>query len=243
MHLRAQLGTLPLAAYSIGYNLEPVLFMLPLGLSTGLANSVGNKLGAGQVKEAKRLTLIGLCVGGATVASYCSAVGFLGSRLIGGLFSQDAEVLAGAGEMWPSLTGFLMVSGAFGTVLVLNRGLGLQRANAICVLCIMWPIGAPLVLFNAHSPAQVWQNLCGMYTLLTAAMSLCSLCSSWTKLSDKAIASNVAAAGQPSSASSTEQGGTLEMAMQERCTAAGGLAAADGFAEEAAKAAASGVPA
>ena len=34
------LGTTPLAVYGIAYSIEPVVFMLPLGLSTGIANAV-----------------------------------------------------------------------------------------------------------------------------------------------------------------------------------------------------------
>ena len=39
------LGTIPLSAYSVGYSLEPCLFMLAIGLSTALTNAVGGHLG------------------------------------------------------------------------------------------------------------------------------------------------------------------------------------------------------
>lgn len=183
------LGTLPLAAYSIGYGVEPVLFMLPLGLSTGLANSVGNQLGAGRVIEAKRLTCIGLFVG-VLVTIFNGAIVFFGQTTLARAFSQDEGVLQAAREMWTSFVVFTSISGIFATVLVLNRGLGLGKHNAACVLAIMWPIGCPLVLLNGTTTARVWYSISIMYVLLTSSMSACFIFSDWKKLSEKAIAAS-----------------------------------------------------
>ena len=246
------LGTLPLAAYSIGYGVEPVLFMLPMGLSTGLANSVGNHLGAGQVSEAKRLTCIGLFVG-ALVTMFNAAVVFFGQNALAGAFSQDDDVLRAAREMWTAFVVFCGISGMFATVLVLNRGLGLGKHNAGCVLAIMWPIGCPLVLINGTSTSHVWYSISLMYVLLTSAMAGCFLCSDWKKLSEKAIAAsssnNDAAAGgglavgggselvvSTTTGSSVECGGAVQSK-----AAAGGLAAADSCAAAAASSESRGV--
>ena len=68
------LGTMPLAIYTTFYSLEPVLFMLPLGMSTAIAHSVGNLLGAGKVAQARRVTAIGLTVGMVIVCAYAAIV-------------------------------------------------------------------------------------------------------------------------------------------------------------------------
>lgn len=84
-------GTVAFAAYSVAYNLEPCLFMLPLGLGTALSNSIGNLLGAGRVAEAKKLAATSLGLGLLVVLAYVSAVLVLGPSFAT-LFSSDEEV-------------------------------------------------------------------------------------------------------------------------------------------------------
>lgn len=153
-----QLGTLALATYSVAYSIEPVVFMLPIGLSTSLSNSVGNKLGAREPAQAKRLAVTGVACGFIVVLLYAAVVWLCGDA-IASLFSTDAEVLAHTRLMWPWFCPFLLVSGMFALMLGLTRGLGLQRATAIFVVSILWPVGAPLVLFWAQTPSNVWQSL------------------------------------------------------------------------------------
>ena len=128
-----QMGTIPLATYSIAYAIEPVCFMLPLGLSTGLSNSVGNQLGARRPNDARRLARVGLAVGYATVVVVVALV-FAGGGMLARLFSTDPEVLLAAEDMWKWFCMFMLISGPFALLLGLNRGLGLQRATAACVI-------------------------------------------------------------------------------------------------------------
>lgn len=222
------LGTGALASYSVGYSLEPCLFMLPLGLSTGLANSIGNHLGAGRVDDARRLATVGLLVGAATVTSYVLAAHFTGSQLAR-LFSSDPAVLAGAAQMWPSFNLFLVVSGGFALLLGLNRGLGLQRHTAVCVAVIMWPLGCPLVL-SAHTASEVWQRLGIMYVILTTALSSCAGCSSWKELSERAIAMSTTSS---TAAAEGAAGGGAEVCGKQACGGrVAGLAAADAHAAD-----------
>ena len=153
-----QFGTVPLASYSIAYSVEPVFFMVPLGLSTALANSVGNLLGARRVGDARRLVLTASAVGFATICAYTFGV-WVAGRSLARLFTRDAKVLAATAHMWPWFCAFMLISGPFALIIGLNRGLGLQRHNAACVLLLVWPVGAPLILIYAQSPSNVWQLL------------------------------------------------------------------------------------
>ena len=213
------MGTLPLAAYSIAYSLEPVCFMLPIGLSTALSNSVGNQLGANRVVAAKKLAITGIGVGLLVVLLYTALV-WLGGDALAAMFTTDPAVLAATREMWPSFIVFMFISGPFAMMLGLNRGLGLQRANAACVIGLVWPLGAPLVLFWASTPSNVWQALSVTYTLLVCAMVLCATCSSWELLAQKAMAaSDKASQGRGHVPDESE--------MHESSGTRGGLAAAD----------------
>lgn len=209
------LGTIPLSAYSVGYSLEPCLFMLAIGLSTALTNAVGGHLGAGRVAAARRTTAIGVGVGIATVCGY-SLFAFLAGGSLRRLFSRDAEVLAAAEEMWPSWSMFLLISGTFALLLGLAKGLGQQRQMAVFVVCVLWPVGCPLV-WLATCPARVWQMLAFTYMLLSVAMGLCAACTDWHKLSATAIAHSQGSGGAASCAPAHTS---------TRCE--GGLAAVDG---------------
>ena len=118
--------------------------------------------------------------------------------------------------MWPTFCAFLLVSGPFALVMGLNRGLGLQRANALCVLCVVWPVGAPLVTLWAQTPSSIWLALMMTFALLTGCMATCAVCSSWAALAEKAHA----ASGGDKEGSST--GNELSEA-----SGGAGLAAAD----------------
>ena len=203
------LGTLPLATYSIGYSLEPCLFMIAIGLSTALTNAVGAHLGAGEVDKARRVTAIGLGVGLLSVCVYAGCAA-MARDLLTGCFSQDAAVLAAAADMWPSWSLFLLVSGTFALTLGLVKGLGLQKQMATLVICVLWPVGAPLV-WVAQEPAQVWQMLAVTYLLLATAISLCAGCFDWHVLSAKAVELS-----------------RSDVAPTAQAASGGGLAAADG---------------
>ena len=225
-----QFGTVPLASYSIAYSVEPVFFMVPLGLSTALANSVGNLLGARRVGDARRLVLTASAVGFATICAYTFGV-WVAGRSLARLFTRDAEVLAATAHMWPWFCAFMLISGPFALIIGLNRGLGLQRHNAACVLLLVWPVGAPLILIYAQSPSNVWQLLSCTYALLLSALVLCAGCSNWEALADKAAAANEQPS--PGEAENEMNGSAPGGGSRRTCTSTGGLAAADA---EAAKA-------
>ena len=219
-------GTVPFAAYSVAYNIEPVLFMLPLGLSTALSNAVGNHLGAGRPAAARRIAVTALGLGVVVVAVYTSLILAIGYP-IATLFSGDDEVLHAASDLWPAFCTFLATSGPFAMLLGLIRGLGLQRPFAIIVATILWPVGAGLVIGVAKDPSQVWLCLTCTYWILITCLSLLAYCSSWQRLSDVAIAANanaVAKSGLPDLEPATM---TEIRSSTNSAASGGGLAATD----------------
>jgi len=80
----SRLGALPVAGHQIAANLVALLFMLPLGLSNGCSTLVAQRIGAGDLVDARRLGWHGLlfalglalAVGGVVVALREQVVGF-----------------------------------------------------------------------------------------------------------------------------------------------------------------------
>ena len=54
--MAGRLGTIPLAAHSVAYNVVPMCFMIPLGFSFGCTTRVGTLLGNGQPSVAQEVT-------------------------------------------------------------------------------------------------------------------------------------------------------------------------------------------
>ena len=158
--------------------------MVPRGISLTLANQVGNLLGAARVRDARRTAVVGVAASFIATGLYCAGI-YVSGTLVAHQFTQDPRVLSEARLMWPWFCGLLLTNGPFGVISGLNRGLGLQRENAACVLLLLWPVGAPLVVYGSHTIVQVWQHLALVYALLTASMGACAMWANWTLLADK----------------------------------------------------------
>jgi hypothetical protein len=93
------------------------------------------------------------------------------------------------------------VDNSFALLSSLNRGLGLTRRSALCIVLCLWPHGAPLISFGAASVLQVWQLMPLIYLLLDLSQIACFMCVSWHRLAE-AIQLEAALATGPSSSSS-----------------------------------------
>ena len=104
------LGERPLAAHSIVLNLASLSFMVPLGVSIGAAVRIGNLLGAGFPRVARRAATIALALGGAVMV--VSAVGFVLFRTaLPSLYTTDAAVIAAAAAVLPIAAIFQVFDG------------------------------------------------------------------------------------------------------------------------------------
>ena len=197
-------GPVQLAAHGVAYSLLPLLYMVPLGLSIGMANAIGRKLGAGAVTECKRIAAATLALGLAIIATLSATVYSLRSyifRMYGANGSE--EVLAYADELWPWLCLDLAFDNSFALLTSLNRGLGLQRRSATCIVSVLWPVGVPLIVFGADSVTRIWQLMPIIYATLDVLQIACFGCSSWAKLAEALQLEASLAGGCASSSSSS----------------------------------------
>ena len=91
----ARLGTVPVAGHQIAMNLVSLMFMLPLALANAGSTLVAQRVGAGDVADAKRLGWHAVQLG-ALVAAVLSTAVFLGRERVIGLYTRDAAVAAAA---------------------------------------------------------------------------------------------------------------------------------------------------
>jgi MATE family multidrug resistance protein len=194
-------GAVALAVHGTAYSLVPLDFMVPHGLSIGLSNGVGRLLGAGEVRQAKRLTAATLALGLAFLLVVSTTV-YLARLPIIRLYTSDPEVVEGALGIWPWLCLDFIPDGMFALLAGLNRGIGLTRRSAVVIVLVLWPFGLPLVLCVAQSVQELWRLMPAIYLTVNAGLAICFSVADWRKLAD-AIQLEGALATGPSSSSSS----------------------------------------
>lgn len=90
--LLAPLGTEIVAGHQIAINFSGIIFMLPLSLGMALTIRVGHSLGENQADRARRISIVGI-VFGCTVALITALATISGRYWIGGLYTDNREVL------------------------------------------------------------------------------------------------------------------------------------------------------
>lgn len=143
-----QLGTLPLAAYSIAHNLLSIPFMAALGLAIASGVRVGIELGAGRPAEARFAGWCGLLAVVALMGTIALLVG-LNRETVAAIYTSDPLVLA---RVVAILTFSALVFVPDGAQVVLGqavRALGDAWAMVACYvasfLVTMIPLGWAMV--------------------------------------------------------------------------------------------------
>lgn len=187
------LGRNELAASAITYNLIPLMFTVPSGVSIATTARVGALLAQGKVVRAQKLAravfLLTFCVT-VTIAGCV----LLLERPITSLFSKDSdvEVRALTHSVWPLVCGFLLLDSLFGMQSGLLRALGLQLAFSLIVLVCLFGLGLPLI-WAMTFPLELgfvgmWIALPISYVVLNLCLLAAHCCRDWQAYSDQVVA-------------------------------------------------------
>jgi len=162
-------GWLPpveLATHQIALNYAAFTYMVPLGLSSAAAVSVGHAIGAGDTAKARRAGWLALALGTAFMCLAAIAF-FVAPKALIALYTRDAAVMA----VGPSLLGLAAIFQVFDGIQTVStgslRGLGETRTPMWANLIGYWVIGLPLgisLCFVAH------QGIHGLWIGLTVAL-------------------------------------------------------------------------
>ncbi|WP_374563050.1 MATE family efflux transporter [Ideonella sp.] len=93
--LISRIGTLPVAGHQIAVNIVSLMFMLPLGLANATGTLVAQRIGAGDLADARRLGWHGIALG-AALATALGLLIYLTSQQVIALYTTDAAVAAAA---------------------------------------------------------------------------------------------------------------------------------------------------
>ncbi|KAF4972480.1 hypothetical protein FSARC_952 [Fusarium sarcochroum] len=141
-----RLGTIPLAAQSVVMTLDQIINTIPFGLGVAASARLGNLLGLGDARQAKRsahsAAVLSVIFGTVILAILLST-----KNVIGSLFNDDEQVIALVACIMPYVALFQIADGLNGSCGGALRGMGRQWVGAL-VNCISYYGGA--------LPAGIW---------------------------------------------------------------------------------------
>jgi len=160
-----------LATHQIVLNFASVTYMVPLGISSAAAVSVGHAIGAGDAARARRAGWMAMALGtGFMVLAAILLVVF--PRPLIEMYTRDARVLAAG----PALLGIVAAFEIFDAIQIVStgslRGLGETRAPMWANFVGYWVLGLPLGFFLCFGLR--W-GIYGLWIGLTLALIVIAL--------------------------------------------------------------------
>ena len=161
--LAGTLDPVSLAAHTIALNASSVTYMVPLGIASAAAVSVGRHMGSGDRQGAARAGWSALRIG--VAFEILAALSFLiFPRQIARLYTHDPRVIAFAVTLLSIAAVFQLFDGLQVIATGALRGLGNTRTAMVWNLLGYWVIGLPLgcwLCFHLHWGAVgLWYGLC-----------------------------------------------------------------------------------
>jgi MATE family, multidrug efflux pump len=141
--LAGKLAPVSAASHQIALNIAAVAFMIPLGLASAGAVRVGHAVGARDADRAAAAGWTAILLGGAFMAMAAASF-VLMPRMLIGLFTRDAAVLALGSSLLFVAAIFQLFDGLQGVTTGVLRGLGDTRTPMITNLAAHWLFGLPV---------------------------------------------------------------------------------------------------
>lgn len=158
-----RLDAVSLASHTIALNAAAVTYMVPLGIASAAAVSVGKAIGAGDPRGARRAgwTAIGLTV----AFECCTAVAFFTlARQIASVYTHDERVISFVSVLFVIAAIFQLFDGLQTVATGALRGLGNTRTPMVWNLVGYWVIALPLGYWWCFrlgwGAVGLWDGLC-----------------------------------------------------------------------------------
>ncbi|XP_071459397.1 multidrug and toxin extrusion protein 1-like isoform X3 [Marmota flaviventris] len=166
------LGMVELGAQSIVYELAIIVYMIPAGFSVAANVRVGNALGAGNIEQAKKSSVVSLLVTELFAITFC--VLLLSCKdLVGYIFTTDRDIVALVAQVVPIYAVSHLFEGLSCTSGGILRGTGSQKVgaivNAIGYYVIGLPIGIALMFAAKLGVIGLWAGI----IICTVAQAVC----------------------------------------------------------------------
>jgi MATE family multidrug resistance protein len=145
--------------------------MVPLGISSAAAVSVGQAIGRGHLRLARRSGFVAVALACAFMA-FPAVVFLLAPQQILGIYTTDASVIATGTSLLVLAAGFQLFDGVQTVMTGALRGAGKTRVPMLTNLCGYWLFGLPIgyaLCFHFH------KGVFGLWWGLTIALAVISI--------------------------------------------------------------------
>ncbi|XP_012368606.1 multidrug and toxin extrusion protein 1 [Octodon degus] len=172
--LSGVLGTVELGAQSIVYELAVIMYMIPTGFSVAVNVRVGNALGAGNIEQAKKSSVVAVLLTELFAAISC--VLLLGCKdVVGYIFTTNRDIIALVAQVVPIYAVSHLFEGLACTSGGILRGTGNQKigaiVNAVGYYVIGLPIGIALMFATELGVVGLWSGI----IICTVSQAVCFL--------------------------------------------------------------------
>jgi putative MATE family efflux protein len=174
--LVASFGTLTIASYGVGSNILQVVTIPAMGLSMAVSTLVGQNIGAGNIKRAARVTVLGaLC--GFVLLSLVGLIGYIFAPAIVAFFiPHEPQVIAQGAQFirimclaWGGIGVQLCIVSAF-------RASGDMLVAMVIALVSQWMIQFPIAYVLSKHTALQSAGLWWSFPITNVIVSLVSIC-------------------------------------------------------------------
>ncbi len=136
----SRLGTTAVAGHQLAANLVSVLFMMPLALANAAGTLVAQRIGAGDLVDARRLGWHGLMIGCGIAALMGSAV-FLARVQVIGLYTSDGAVVAATLPLIAWMVVFHIADAAQTIAAFVLRAYRVVTVPVLIYIAALWAVG------------------------------------------------------------------------------------------------------
>lgn len=185
--LAGRFGLVELCVHTVTYQLIPITFMVPLGISIGLSVRMGVLLPV-SVDGAKRLaavTMLFTICAGITI----SAVIYKYQTWIVSMFTSDEEVFEGCQRIWFQLCVYLVLLWIFCVSGGILSALGLQWRTAANMFIVLWVWTIPAIIYSCIYDGKgyyhMWKILPLSYIVLDIGLTITYLTADWEGIGAK----------------------------------------------------------
>lgn len=179
-------GAAAIAAYGIGNSVNGIIFTPAIAMGSALSTIVGQNLGAGQPKRAKKSYIITvfmsvsfLLIGGILIA--------LVSENIAHIFSDDSEVIKLGTDFILALALGTWITGIYNSALGAFQGAGYTKITMIVDSARLWifRFGSLFIMesFLNMGVKSIWYSVVASNAISSIIMLLLSCFKDWTKSS------------------------------------------------------------
>ena len=173
--LAGKLGALTLAGHQIALTTVSTTYMLPLGISSAAAVSVGQAVGRGDKRGASRAGWSAIKIG--AIAMGASAVMLLVvPQWIARIFTPDPQVIAATSVLLRIAALFQLFDGLQTVATGALRGVGDTRTPMLCHFLGYWFIGLPVGILLCFG--QGW-GAAGLWAGLSLGLILIGIALTW----------------------------------------------------------------